>query len=60
MHKKNDFLYTQFEDFFFEEERYFGWIAEFDFGWLHENGPETASLFASSSPLDHVLSCDAL
>jgi hypothetical protein len=39
--KNNHFLYTQFEDFFFEDEKFFDKVLRYEFGRLHQKGPET-------------------
>ena len=42
MHEKNDFLYTQFEHFFWVVATFFDEVARYEFGGLRQNGPETA------------------
>ena len=58
--KNNDFMYTQFEDFFLKRKGFFDEVPRYEFGRLRQNGPEAAQSARELAPLDHVLSCDAL
>ena len=56
MYKKNDFLYTQFEHFFWVVATFFDKVARYEFGRLHQNGPETSAQSTRKlASLDHVL-----
>jgi hypothetical protein len=58
--KNNNFLYTQFEDFFFffEEERFFDEVPRYEFGRLRQNGPETATRSTGVSTASSLISED--